>query len=900
MLLLLAGVALMGYLYIEKSKKVNKDIYELVPSDAVLMFDIKKPVDSWHQVVNNSIIWDELLLFDDLKAFEATLSALDTAIAKLPDEKNIMKDGRVLLAFFADSGTRFNVVYLFETRDNTTPAMLDMWTKELLGAGKVTRAENALLGEVAFDRKKVFTALAGNVAIIGTTRKLVERVAKTGEESPSVLNVPSFVEVKETAGIHEPVNVFVNTARLRTGITGFFNNDLQKLITGTPEPAEWAELDLYLKPDEVAMGGFTTAYDSLSNWLALLKGHAAVSPNVINHIPDRTAWMFHIGSDRMGEYLERYFAYSRETLDVDRKKKIREWDDRYDISLQENFIKWIEREIVLVLAEPEREEFSDEFMVWINVSDASTVMKRLNDAALKVANTNDEEMVVINYKDHEIRKLSIEGLLDTCLGTPFSAVTENYYTRIRGYIVFANSPALLQWAIDRRIRNKTLGKDLDFVNYRSRIERQANVFVYNNIAASTWVYSHYTDPVALAGKIPGYRELIRKFQAFSMQISWERDNLYYTHINIKYNPVYKEETKSLWEVKLDTVSRFKPVIVRNHYTGAKEIVVQDNNNNLYLVNNKGKILWKRKLDNPVMGRIKQVDAFRNGKLQLLFNTETSVYLIDRNGRDVEKFPVKIKNGISVPLTLVDFDKKKYRIYVGGEDGDLYNFDIKGNRVKGWMYQPGLKKIVSPVKYFAIRNKDYLVVVYEDGSVSALNRKGVVRLSLKKGFTANTGSEVSLHKGKSLEKTYLLGVAGGISVERVSFEGNHKQLFALADTAALYGFEHVDDDKAEELIVVNDSALLVFDLDGKLMFKVGLRGVVNRLPGVYHFEDRAWFGYVTPLTDELWLQDAEGNIYPEFPYNGTSPFTISDINNDDRLDLITVDAEGVLLVYSLDN
>ena len=51
------------------------------------------------------------------------------------------------------------------------------------------------------------------------------------------------------------------------------------------------------------------------------------------------------------------------------------------------------------------------------------------------------------------------------------------------------------------------------------------------------------------------------------------------------------------------------------------------------------------------GDVHQIDLYKNGKLQLLFNTQSKLHLIDRNGNNVEQFPIglvaKATNGLFV-------------------------------------------------------------------------------------------------------------------------------------------------------------------------------------------------------------------------------------------------------------
>ena len=114
-----------------------------------------------------------------------------------------------------------------------------------------------------------------------------------------------------------------------------------------------------------------------------------------------------------------------------------------------------------------------------------------------------------------------------------------------------------------------------------------------------------------------------------------------------------------------------PLIVKNHINNSNEIVVQDSENILYLINNLGQVEWTKKIDGKIIREINQIDSYKNGKLQLAFVTKKSLYMLDRKGRDVGKFPLKFNDSITKPLSVFDYDNNKnYRLLIT-QDNELY-------------------------------------------------------------------------------------------------------------------------------------------------------------------------------------------------------------------------------------
>lgn len=172
-----------------------------------------------------------------------------------------------------------------------------------------------------------------------------------------------------------------------------------------------------------------------------------------------------------------------------------------------------------------------------------------------------------------------------------------------------------------------------------------------------------------------------------------------------------------------------PLIVKNHINNSNEIVVQDSQNILYLINNSGQVEWTKKIDGKIIKEINQIDSYKNGKLQLAFVTKKSLYMLDRKGRDVGKFPLKFNDAITKPLSVFDYDNNKnYRLLIT-QNNELYMFDSKGNIVRGFNYDKKGRIITKP-KHFRISNKDIIVFKTND-ELTILNRRGKVRIKTKR-------------------------------------------------------------------------------------------------------------------------------------------------------------------------
>ena len=255
------------------------------------------------------------------------------------------------------------------------------------------------------------------------------------------------------------------------------------------------------------------------------------------------------------------------------------------------------------------------------------------------------------------------------------------------------------------------------------------------------------EPIDLLGFL-GSKEKVKNFKIFQLKNSNGIAN-----INGIISDINNNDEKSAsglhFKLKLDQNITKGPFVVKNHINKKTELIVQDENNALHLINNLGQIEWSKKIDGQITAKIDQIDSYKNGKLQYVFSTKNKLYLIDRKGRDVGKFPLKFNDEITQPISIFDYDKNKnYRILIT-QKNELFMFDSKGNRVKGFDYNKNEEIINSP-KHFRISNKD-LIIFKTTKDLVILNRRGRVRIETKVKLDYSS-SDIFRFNNKLITKT----------------------------------------------------------------------------------------------------------------------------------------------------
>ena len=238
---------------------------------------------------------------------------------------------------------------------------------------------------------------------------------------------------------------------------------------------------------------------------------------------------------------------------------------------------------------------------------------------------------------------------------------------------------------------------------------------------------------------------------------------------------YKDDSKnSEIELKFETsISNeiiLGPLIVKNHTNNKNEVFIQDSENIIYLINDNGQIEWTKKINDRVIDEVKQIDSYKNGRLQYVFATQNSLHMIDRKGRDVGKFPLKFNDQITKPVSVFDYDNNKnYRLLITQND-ELFMFDSKGNRVRGFDYNKKNKIITKP-EHFRISNKDIIVFKTSD-DLKILNRRGKVRIKINGDYNYSK-DEIFQYQNSLLTTTV------NNKIVKIDMNGNSKEVSSVS-------------------------------------------------------------------------------------------------------------------------
>ncbi|PCJ98675.1 MAG: ribonuclease HII [Flavobacteriaceae bacterium] len=801
-----------------KKKNISSSLLNFIPQNAAVLIKINNHQTFKSELLNNVV----------LKEIEKT-EIYNSLFNKIKTLDYISPSSEGLLAFIEVGKENFEFVYVTEA--NTDFFQLDNIQNVL---SETFTYESRSYDKYILDNDSFFSLKQDNKIIICSSQLLLENFIRT----VSTNKIPKTLQkLYEVSNIDKPATIFINTSNSDPIIAS-------KLLEGSKIKisnfSDWISLDLNTGQNHIRFNGISISNDSLNHFANLFK-----NTNPLTHT---TAEIAPLNSDAILSYtFDDYNTFSR------------------------NQQKYLDRSATLDTIFNTVEEIG---FIYINSKQAIVLKTYGSENVAQFLNSIKKEST--DYQGSEIVELHSSGFLNHFFNPIVKSFVANYYSIIDNTFLFSANKETIQTIISNYKNGTTYNKSAVYLTSQEALSSESTIqFISNSEGIEHFLEQDFSKKLVSDIK----NSDLSKY-TFGAQLIAD-NNFYHTSIIAqKIEKQLKNNTTSpLFTVQLDADLATTPQFVTNHRTNRKEIVVQDVDNNLYLVSTEGKVIWKKQLEAKIMGKIEQVDIYKNGRLQLAFTTNNQFLILDRNGKEVEPFNKIYDGGNLNPLAVFDYEGHKNYRFVVTQGSKVYMYNGKGDIVNGFTFTNAATLITHTPKHFRIGKKDYLTFMLEDNSLKILNRVGKDRVTVtdKINFSHN---EIYLYKNK-FTLTDTKGILHQIDekgkIGRVNFNLNKY---------------HGIDATSRTLVVMNDNVLTI---RGK---KVELDLGVYTKPKIFYIYDKIYISVTDIQNQKIYLFDSQAKSIQNFPIYGNSMIDLADINNDKKLELIAKDLDNSVIIYKM--
>jgi len=830
-LLLIAaiGCGIWGYLYLNNLKRPTTNPLSVLPENCYMLLEAKNLHRLSEKMNQGNLMWEELLKADAIKQFNKTLQKADSLISNATSSSQFGVQSVFVALYQAEHP---NLLTAFNLADINTN---DLFISFLVKNFSAKKTSNNLYECKNADYTFYVSVNAGLVVLSNDAGFLQEATKNT---KTTLSKNKFFTEAYQTEDKESDLNLFIHLPYFYTeSWNDFFTSTIKnKAVYGSKNEA-WLSVDMSITPSELNTQGFLSN-DSSAFYITLKNQELVTFKEAFHSLPYNTLKLQGLSISKYSRFIQNAYSDNPEK----RKQDLQLYADKINADVQTEIEKFIGDYAILFSAKCADTE-QDYGLV--NISEEKTAAGFLKTVCDSVFETADSIGIYCDFK---------ETLFSNLCGKFFSKKFR-FAATINNAILFSNEVSAIS----------DLKKFVSEKNNLLANERAVN-FIDKNLSMES-AYLFYADVFKckdeiISGLSKNMRrlldqspEMLDKYESAAFTIQKLKNNLFFKACT-NFNPKSKLYQNTLWETLVDTDLYINPIPVKNHLTNETELVCVDVRNNLYLLSNTGKILWKKNIGEKILGEIKQVDYFNNGKLQLLFNTENQLCIIDRNGNYVSGFPIKLAQAASGGLTLFDYEKNQnYRLWVPLKNNTTVCYAINGKQLVDF----------SPVKNtgfvtrIVLQQKDYFILIDTLGNIDVVNRKGEMRVKINNKIARGSQS-VFIEEGKNLESTSICYINKMTKkLCKISLTDKVQEIAIPEESAIEYAFiDTLQNAGTPQLVCKTENGLDVFDFFGKKLYQLNFDKKAEAIIQPLVFKEKHLYAALEASSSNLFLLDASEN------------------------------------------
>lgn len=658
--MLVAMVIAVAVLYHDGDEKETKvetryELFQAVPSDAVALGCLSHVKDVSQPAFSG---------FDFLSSLsDAVSQGLLGTLAEAPMAFSLHYSGKLAPLYVFDAGA---------ASPNPSPEASALMA---LGQG------NGLLTEY-LDCSSVIEGeglALRSIVLMAETETLLKSSRRHLSQGLSVMGNPGFSEAAEAAAGADLL--FVSYAQAKPLFSSVFNRTYFKETYGNSAysavytaraayagtMAQWSVFSVGVEESgPMALKGVHVFEDDASEFMSVMKASAGGISQISTILPSYTYYALSLPLADTESYVEAYRAY------LDSKQALPAYNK-------------VHKEL------QKRDEVSPEGLVRrLGVKEVATATfgNQSSPSKVNLVKVGRQDTIMFKgtgvnaFKGYvpEVHRFAFPGHIAAVFGGHFNLADESCFTYVDGWLVTGSRAAVEEFQ-SGRAGEYTLSQYMADAGKDDLITREGTVLAaYLNVGADEGTLSKILNK-PLADILKGFAKDVD--YAPMVMTSYRKRGKVATDI-IAYN-LFMERVKAP-EFERDTVVVIPegPFRVKNSGTGRMNLFYQNSSGAICLKEEDGKGIWGVPFGKPLCGTAQTVDYYANGKLQILFGSGSSIYLIDRLGRFVTGFPVDLGKEILLGPDVYDFNgTNAYNIMVLHKDRTIEMYNLKGQKPASW-------------------------------------------------------------------------------------------------------------------------------------------------------------------------------------------------------------------------
>lgn len=493
------------------------------------------------------------------------------------------------------------------------------------------------------DSSGLFSKVKGDLILISSSETIVNSSIRHMDEGHSILESNGFAEIASKAPGSDII--FASNAYTDNIFETFLSRRFRKRASFIKELATWTAFSINRhSSSEVSMSGELLYGSDPAYYMNVLRHAGTSSVEVAQAVPANVDFIIDLPLGNLTAYLKAYRNY------LDAKTRL----DKYEYALSKQ--------------KKESGKNAEEWAKSLGIKEIAVVNTHIAGKLRQVLLIKPGSKV----SAESIRDFSpFAGYAQALFGDIFTGEDESSADVVNGWIVAGADDAVREYS---KTLDETLGERLSANGLGDRIpSKGCGFWMYHSLTEDpNLIDASFSQPMA-----KGLRKVIKgvTFVPVTLAAMSSGDKMT-LEMNLARTNISKSKAPAAPSRDTTLIIPGGPFKVMNSATGKMVTLYQNKHLSICLQDENGKDLWGIPFKFPMCGYVREVDFYKNEKLQYLFAADSKLYLIDRLGRFMGGFPVDLGKKIAVGPEVYDFaGSKDYTAMVLYKDNTVGMYDL---------------------------------------------------------------------------------------------------------------------------------------------------------------------------------------------------------------------------------
>tara|TARA_B100001175_G_scaffold317812_1_gene336664 strand:- start:401 stop:2803 length:2403 start_codon:yes stop_codon:yes gene_type:complete len=709
----------------------------------------------------------------------------------------------------------------------------------LLNFKKTLEYSGKNIGVFDKDGQTFYSTHLGDLKMLSQSKLIIENGIRNYQKNHRGISSPAFYQLAESMDEDLAVNFLIHPTSIPLTYKFFPETPLFP-DTGR----DWTELGLEVSENAINLNGVAFLNDSIPDGLILVKNIKPQKLSLSQIIPENFTSYLGFPIDNMQQLEDSFRRYSRR------------------INLPINITNFSALKSLKEVA-------------WIFATSEKSVVFRIDDVEENFPNFLSMENESKKFRGFSYYPSSIPEDLKAFINVFGDKIDPKWGCWHENLLIMSETESGLKNILRSYLDRNTLDRIPAFKNLQEKLADESSFLWIGNVKnlLKHWQENKATENLKNLS--------IEEYPLGAFQGVAE-DNFTHLHFSLQKNlpSENKAGVKNAYSLELNKPSLIPPLWFKNHRNKGMDVVVQDRDNVLYLFSNTGKLYWKKKLSGKIIGEIQQVDLYKNNRWQLAFRTANRMMVLDRNGKIVKPFNIKLpKSSNPLPLSIFDYDNNRNYRFLIAQDRSLLMYNNRGKRLNGFTLKKVNSNIIASPKHIRLQGKDYILIPLENNTLKIVSRTGKDRVKVK-GKIAFSDNDIFSHLN-----TFATTDQEG-SLIQVDTKGN--KVVSSLNLAP----NHRVDATTKTLVTLSENTLNIKGIPVKLPY-----GEYTP-PKIFYLNNTLYFSTTDTANQRVYLFYSNGESVEGFPVYGKSAVDLSNSDKDKALEMVVASEDSNILIYKI--